>query len=227
MRKWHVVVLIAVLLSACTAPGIGVKKYTGFTELKFPSNSLAPGQIVEIYSDPEKVEITYQPNIPRDKASSSPGWDIASVEARAASANLELEIINVLKATGSSSSSVRAQVQYSNTKTTLVPKYYIYSTLKRDIGSSKSLQEQLRAYIGNGTRFDVVTMILTATVTFKLVDPNNNKLKIDSQVIEKLNSRFGLSFSLSNESSTAISGKDLVIGIHYDPNMVNFILKSI
>lgn len=227
MKAKILIAFVVIALSGCASAPLGVQNYTGFTELKFPSNNLAPGQIIEIYSKPEKIEITYQPDIPWDRVSTSPGWDIAGTDASEVKANLGLEVIKALEATGQSTANTKAIVQLTNTKTTLIPKEVIYSTLKKNISERKSLQEQIKDYSEIGTRFDVITETLTASVTFSLVDADNHELKIDSDVIQKLNSKFNLSLSLTTGNTTAISGKDLVVGIHYDPNMVRLILNKI
>jgi hypothetical protein len=218
---------IVLALAGCASAPLGVQNYTGFTELKFPSNSLAPGQIIEVYSKPEKIEITHQPDIPWDRVSTSPGWDMAGADVSEVKANLTLEVLKVLEATGQATANTRAVVQLTNTKTALIPKEVIYSALKKNISSNESLKEQINDYSDNGTRFDVITSTLTATVAFSLVDANNNELKIDSEVIQKLNSKLNLGLTLANGNATAISGKDLVVGIHYDPNMIRLILKKI
>jgi hypothetical protein len=220
------IALALLLLSGCGVREPGLTKYTGFTELPFPSNSYAVGQIVEIYSSPRKVEITYQPDIPWDQQTVSPGWDISSTDTEKIKSNLAVEISKVLQGSYEYASEKTVRIQLSNTKTRVIPKSLIYGTLKEDIEKNVGLKGQLNDYIENGTKFDVVTMTLSANISFSLVDSSDQEVAIDSEVIKKLNSEFDVGFKQQSGTNKVITGNDLVVGIHHDPQMVAIILKK-
>lgn len=222
-----VIAVVVLLLPGCRVYEPGLTKYTGFTELPFPSNSYAVGQIVEIYSIPtKKVEITYQPDIPWDQQTVSLGWDISSTQTEKIKSNLATEISELLKGSYEYASEKTVKIQLSNTKTRVIPKNRIYNTLKKDINDDAALKEQLNDYIKAGTRFDVVTMTLSANISFSLVDSNGREAAIDSEVIKKLNSTFDVGFKQESGTNKIITGNDLVVGIHYDSRMVAIILKK-
>lgn len=221
--------LITLIIGGCASTEktrIGIQDYTGFTELRFPSNSYAPGQIVEIYPSSEKVEITHQPKIPWDKESVSPGWDISSIVATKTEMRLAVEITKIAKAKYSYVTDKNIKIRLTDTKTRLIPKSVIYSTLKKDLQNNADLKTQLTDYIKNGIPFNVITMILSARISFEIIDNSNNQVEVDSEIIKQINSELGLKFDKVNETNKFITGDDLVIGIHYDPSMINIILSS-
>lgn len=226
MKKLFLFAII-IILASCAVQQTGLEKHTGFTELPFPSNSFKSGQIVEVYSKPRKVEITHEPDIPWDRATISEGWNISSTETNNIRSALAAEISKVLKAKYEYASAENIQVDFTNTKTTIVPKSTIYSAVKREIIGDQDLQDQIKDYMETGTHFDVVTTTLSANVSFTLVDASKNEISIDSEVIEKLNSDFNIDFDKENGSKKVITGSNLVIGIHTDPKLVGIIMKKI
>lgn len=213
------------LLAGCATKEVGIQKHTGFVELPFPSNTYASGQIVEIYSSPRKVEVTFDPQIPWDQASISDGWDISADETSEIKTKFATEISKLLTASASHNSTQKVQVEFTDTKTRLVPKNKIFISIDKAITDDPSLKRQLQIYMNDGTHFDVVTQTISATIAFKVVDTNNQEVEVDSEVIKKLNSDFNISFSRKAGSNKVISGKDLVVGIHYDRKMINLLTK--
>lgn len=225
-----VISIALMFLSGCHRPveRIGLTKYTDFVELPFPSNSYTVGQIVQIFSDPRKVEIIHQPDIPWDQQTVSPGWDISSTQTEEIESNLAIEIDRVLEGSYVHDSNETVQIKLTNTKTRVIPKTRIYGALKKDIENDvDGLRTLLNDYIEHGYRFDVVTMILSANISFSLVNSSGQEVEIDSEVIEKLNSEFDVGFTKKSGTNKVISGDDLVVGIHYDPQMVEIILEKL
>ena len=225
--KKLLVVVIAIVLASCATTKIGLEKHTGFTELPFPSNSFKSGQIVEVYSNPRKVEITHPSEIPWDQATVSEGWSISSTATNNIRSTLATEISKVLKAKYQYASTETIQVDFTNTKTTIVPKSIIYSAVKKAIKENSDLQELIKDYMDTGTHFDVITTTLSANVSFTLVDASKNEVSIDSEIIKKLNSDFNIDFSKTDGSKKVVTGSNLVIGIHLDPKLVSIIMKKI
>jgi len=207
----------------------GLTKYTGFAELPFPSNSYAVGQIVQIYSEPRKVEIVYQPDIPLDIQTVSIGWNISGTQTiENIKSNLAIEISNVLQGSYEYASKETVKTQLINTKTREIPKGYIYSALKNDIENDvNGVKTLLNNYIETGNKFDVVTMTLSANISFSLVDPNGQEIAIAPEVIKELNSELDMGFEQESGTNKVITGNDLVVGLHYDPQMVAIILENL
>ena len=219
--------ILTILIASCAGTKVGLEKHTGFTELPFPSNNFKPGQIVEIYSKPRKVEITHQADIPWDQLSSSEGWNISSTETNNIKATLSTEIIKILKGKYEYASNETVQVNFTNTRTNVIQKSDIYSAVKKALKSTPDLKEQINDFMSEGTHFDVITTTLSANVSFTLIDSTKNAVDVDSEVIKKINSSFNIDFSNDSGSKQVITGSNLVIGIHTDPKMVNIIMKKI
>lgn len=227
MKKLFVLFVLALIIGGCAVQQVGITKYTGFTELPFPSNVYTPGQIVEVFSSPNKVEVTFDPQIPWDQATISEGWKISSTETDNIKANLATEISKVLKGEIGYSNDKKIIVDFEDTKTRIVPKNKIFGSLGQNISTDGTLKQQLKSYIKNGTHFDVITQTLSATVTFKIVDNNNSVVSVDADVVNKLNSKLKINLSKQSGTNKLISGTNLVVGIHYDPQMIDILLAGI
>lgn len=222
------ILVVALLLVGCARVSeVGIAKYTGFTELPFPSNAYVSGQIVEIYSMQRKVEITFDPEIPWDQVTLSDGWKINATEIEDIKVTFSSEIKRILEGTAGYSADHKVIVAFDDTKTRIIPKYRISNALYSSIQTDPSLKDHLESYIDEGTHFDVITQTLSATISFTAVDNSNSELKIDSEVIRKLNSEFNLDFKHGASSNKVISGTNLVVGFHYDPKMIKILLNKI
>lgn len=226
MKKYVLILMGVMMLASCASNQMGLEKHTGFTDLPFPSNAFKSGQIVEIFSKPRKVEITFQPDIPWDQATTSAGWNISSTETSNIKATLATEISKILKGKYKFASSESVEVAFTNTKTTLVSKNTIYTAVKNALEDNADLVEQIELFMDDGTHFDVITTTLSANVSFTLVDSFNNEVEIDSEVIKKLNSDFNIDFNQADGSKKVITGSNLVIGIHTDPKLVRLLMKN-
>ncbi|WP_323847036.1 hypothetical protein [Microbulbifer magnicolonia] len=223
--KYPLFAMLVILLASCVGNQVGIQKHTGFVELPNPSNIYTSGQIVEIYSSPRKVEVAFDPQIPWDLASTSKGWDISVEETSNIRSKFESEISKILSAGASYNSNQRIQVEFTDTKTSLIPKNRIFRAIDEAINNDSSLRRQLQAYMKDGTHFDVITQTLNATVSFKVIDESNQEITIDSEVIEKLNSEFKVDFSREIGSNRVVSGKNVTVGIHYDPKMISLLTE--
>ncbi|CAI4159152.1 conserved exported hypothetical protein [Alteromonas macleodii] len=223
--KYAFIAISVMVLSSCASRNVGIQKHTGFTELPFPSNTYQPGQIVEIYSSPRKVEVTFDPQIPWDQASTSEGWDISADEASNIKSKLATEINKIIEANTSVNSTYQVSVEFTETKTRLIPKNRIFKALDEAIQKDSSLKRLLDMYMDDGTRFDVITQTLNATISFKVLSSSGQVLNLDSEVIEKLSSDFDIEFSRQAGSNSIISGSNLTVGIHYDPKMIALLVK--
>ncbi len=227
MKRNLIVIALIVFLASCATHQVGLEKHTGFTELPFPSNSFASGQIVEIYSSPRKVEITHQPDIPWDQAHISEGWDISNTETNTLRSTLATKISKVLKGKYEFASTEKVTVEFTNTKTRIVQKSTIYSAVKKELKINKDLKEMIADFMEDGRHYDVITTTLSANVTFSLVDSTNNEVEIDSEVLEKINSSFDIDFKKDSSSNKVITASNLVVGIHTDPKLIKIIMKKI
>ena len=75
-----------------------IPEHTGFIQLPFPSNLYKSGQLIEVFKEPPKVEVTYDPKIPSVHFISSPGWDIRSSRAAKIKTGLSAEIQKIITA---------------------------------------------------------------------------------------------------------------------------------
>ncbi|MEM5529788.1 hypothetical protein WN093_13280 [Gammaproteobacteria bacterium AS21] len=226
MKRYIFVLIAVIMLASCASNKVGLEKHTGFTELPFPSNSFKSGQIVEIYSKPRKVAITFQPDIPWDQATTSQGWNISSTETSTIRATLATEISKILKGKYEFASTESVQVDFTNTKTSVIAKNTIFTAVKTALKDNSDLVDQIAIYMDDGTHFDVITTTLSANVSFILVDASKNAVEIDPEVIKKLNSDFNIDFNQAGGSKKVITGSNLVIGIHTDPKLIRLLMKK-
>tara|TARA_B110000046_G_C12968231_1_gene387742 strand:+ start:79 stop:783 length:705 start_codon:yes stop_codon:yes gene_type:complete len=230
MKKLLSIAILGILLimnSCSTTKNIGLTEQTGFVELPFPSNNYKPGQIIEVYSRPSKVEITHQPSINWDQLNSSPGWNISSTQTKELKRTLSAEISNILKGKYDYASSENVKVEFTNTKTTVIQKSTIYSAVKSELKNNTELNEQITDFMDDGTHFDVITSTLSANISFTLVNSSNQSVDLDSEVIEQINSQFDIDFSKGTTGNRVITGENLVVGIHKDPKIVKLIMKRL
>lgn len=227
MRVYGYIVqlLVVLVIAGCASQQVGVTKYTGFSELPFPSNAYASGQIIEIYSSPKKVEITFDPKIPWDQATVSEGWRITGSESENIKSNFAIKITKILKGTAGYNSDKKVKVDFSDTQTRIVPKNTIFAAVGKSIQEDPTLSRLLESYRKNGTHFDVITQTLNASISFSIVDTSGAVLDVDSEVIKKLNSEFNLNFERKVGNNKTITGSNLVVGIHYDPEMIDILMK--
>jgi hypothetical protein len=225
MNKPVFLSIFVLIIAGCATSKVGMKGSAGFKELTFPSNSYGPGQIVEIYSSPEKVEVTYQPQIPLDKVAVSPGWNISIIEVNKIESLLAAKISTVAKAHYSFASQNNIQVKLTDTKAKLIPKSIIFNALRKDLQSNYDLKSHIAGYMSRGAEFCVITMTLSARVSFSIVDSSDNEIVVDPAIIEKINSELGFKFKKQTGSNKLISGEDLVVGIHYDRMMIGIIMS--
>ena len=230
MKTKTTIAILSILLFVVgckTTNNIGLERQTGFVELPFPSNNYKPGQIVEIYTRPSKVDITHQADINWDQVNSSPGWNISSTQTKDIKRTLSAEISNILKGTYDFASTENVKVEFTNTKTTVIQKSTIYSAVKKEIEDNAELKEQITDFINDGTHFDVITSTLSANISFSLVNSSNQTIELDSEVIKKINSQFDIDFNKETTGNRVISGENLVVGIHKDPKIIKLIMRRL
>ena len=226
MKKLSILSIVLCLSFGCSST-LGINKYTGFTEVVFPSSIFSPGQIVEIYSKPRKVELTYNPQIEFLPIQESRGWDIQGTEALNMLADIETEIEKILTANASYKNSLKSEISLSETGTRVIPKNIIYQQLQEDL-KDKKLQEQLQEYKIRGTKFCVITAVLTAKVTIRITGAKEIFSKIYPSIQEELHSKINISLKKDGENSATFSCNEnnLVVGIHYDPIMIDILMKD-
>lgn len=226
-QRYLAVIAFVVGLAGCgTYRNVGVSKYTGFADLPFPSNSYAAGQIVEIYSTPRKVEITYDPRIAWDATSLSDGWAITADATTTLKADLQAKIADAVNAGASTAANYKVKVSFTDVKTRIAEKLIIYDNIKKSLSDNQNLVDMIKAYKSQNTHFDVITQTLSAKVTFALTDSSGVSIKVDPVLLQKLNSSVGADFAWQSDENVYITGGELVVGFQYDPNMVDSLLAK-
>ena len=223
----------ALMLGACASPSpelgvvreVGTGEPVGFAELPYPSNAYASGQIVELQAVPRKVEIAFDPKIPADMVTVSDGWRISSEEAESMRVKLAQEIARTLRGTPGYGAGSRVSVDFSDTRTRIVPKNQIFAAISKHVQKDPALHRLLRGYRANGTRFDVVTETLSATISLSVADASGAPVEIGPAMLEKLQSELSLRFEKNGNGQKTVRGSNVVVGIQYDPKMVGVILN--
>lgn len=224
-------VLAALAIAACAGSEVGVGRETGvrepvgFAELPHPSDAYASGQIVELHAQWRKVEITFDPRIPVDLVIVSDGWRISSAEVESMRVKLAQEIASTLQGTPGYRPGSTVKVDFSDTRTRIVPKNQIFAAISRHVQKDPALLRLLAGYRDRGTRFDVVTETLSATIWLSVVDASGAPVEIGAAMLEKLQSELSLKFEKSAEGDRTVRRSNVVVGIQYDPRMVGVILN--
>ena len=227
-KSLYLFLIVSLIIVSCKSTGgrIGLSESTGFIELPFPSNSYKPGQIVEVYSRPTKVDITHQPAIGWDQFSSSPGRDIATSKTQEIEGNLSAKIANIVDGEYEFVDRSNVKVSFTDTKTYTIQKSTIYSVLKSELNENSDLKDLIKISVEDGTHFDIITSVISGSIAFSIVDDNNHSIELDSEVIQKINSEFDMNFGLDSSTNTIISGDNLIVGFHKDPKLMNRILMQ-
>ena len=220
---------------SCVPNGIAVKKHTGFHELPFASNNYSTGQIVELYTKPNKVDITYTPKfestnrLGMNTLLKSPGWNIKSSNTDNVKAEIEADIKNVATAEGSYSSDTEIEISFTDTETQTISKRDIYGVISQDIYDDTMLKDLILKYKShkNRIKFSVVTSVLKAKVSFRLKNSSGQTINVSSADLSKINAKLNLNFSRQASSDIFITGDKLVVGIHTDPIMMDVILADV
>ena len=223
-------VLAVLVVVGCAATDAGVREIgtsepTGFTVLPYPSNLYASGQIIERNAASKKVDITFDPKIPADMVSVSEGWRISSADAESMRARLAQEIASTLRGTPGYGAGRTVKVDFCDTRTKIVPKTMIFAAISRHVQKDPSLLKLLKGYRDNGTRFEVVTETLSATISLSVVDSSGARVEVGPAMLEKLQSELSLNFEKDANGAKSVRGKNVVVGILYDPKMVGVILN--
>ncbi len=213
--------LIAVLLiSGCSSlDSIGLTNSSGFIELPFPSSNYAIGQVVEIRSSPVKVEITFDPAIPADQVAIPEGWNISTETLNSISAKTSLQMSKIISENSNQIGTEKILVTLSDIKTRMVPKYTLYKYLQEGLKKNPELNTMIKNYIDSGTKFNVITQITSAKISFTIIGTSGTGATIDADLLKKINSRMNTNFVQGDDKKTYISGS-LIIGFIADPKMM-------
>jgi hypothetical protein len=203
-----------------------INKHTGFMKLPFPSKNISLGQIVEVFTKPEKVEITYDSNFDSSKMKSSQGWSISVAESNKINVAVTAKIASILKPYYPKIDCTLT-VEFLNKKTEFFEKNLIFKKVDSTIAVNASLKRHLVLYNSKGAHFNVITQIITGKIKVSVFKDSNDTGLINGAVLNQLNAEFDLVFNQDSSVKRIISEDDLIFGFHYDPNMINILYKEI
>lgn len=214
---------LTVALCSCAHQQTGPGKY-GFMPLKFPSNLYSPGQIVEIYSRPEKVEILYTPAIYSPRI--SPGWNTNDDDQANATATTKTQVTAAVKLNASAGVTDSLTVDLSHTTVKTYDEFMILAELQADIKGNPTLETMLRDRLKRCIKISVITETLEAVIDVKAKDDVNGSLDLTADNLKALSEQFGLTLK-NSRTSHGYSSDPLVVGYYYDPLLIEQVLAPI
>ena len=230
MNKILLVFLFIFTTSGCSkniSPIKPVNKQVGFTILPFPSDNFMVGQIVELYTKPNKVIITYSPDtLKNKKIHIYKGWNISDSSENFIKRNLQKDISKILKSKYTFASEKNLEISFINTQTNSIYKHDIFNTLKNTLKNNVMIRDHILGFRHSKwrTKYDVVIQTLSAYISFKLTDSSGHIVAINPSTIEKINTKLPLNFFRSGEK--IITDSRLVVGIYTDPDILDILIKQ-
>lgn len=224
--RFAALVVITLVIGSCSSgpAHYGIDRATGFRELRFPQNELAPGQIVQYFSAEDRASVIFDPKI-TGAVTESRSPTVSGYWATNLKSSLGLSVQNVVKANLGVNYDVSVEITLKETKTRTIESYVIFGELGEQITRDDRLREYLRSSLVKLDGVDVITSVLIADIEMQLRDDSGVALPVSAPLAESISGELG--FALSNTTGTAIGGKQLVVGFHSDPHMLEMALESI
>lgn len=220
-----------VLLATFLAMGCASMKSMGLAsdsksyEPDYPASNYSIGQIVEMSSLQGKVNVVYTPSIPVDQEGNGEGSDVSSDKLKSLSTKLATKIEGIIADNLAQVGSDKVTVTVSGVTTQSVPKFTIYRHLQESFRKNPDLLSMTKRYGELGTRFNVITRITTANISFTVSDPLGKEATLDPEIVKTINSRLNADFKQSKDRKTC-SGEDLVLSFEADPKMVPSLVQD-
>ena len=222
MKYFKVTLLVCVfaLLTGCDdLPSIG-----GYKMFYLPSSNYKVGQVFAIYSKPKKVDIIHYTSLKPEDFLKSKSADFTKEETK----KLKLHIKGIIEGEITAKLGVEASkyinVKYTNTRVVDAIHTKVYSRIKEDMDKDPEAKKLIKFLVAKKkVKLNVATSILTADIEVTIKDHINAGLDLD---VPKLLDTLEVGFGPSAERNNTIVGKNLAIGFHVDPNIVELLLEE-
>ena len=220
MKKLLLACAALVLLTSCKPE---LPSIAGYNMFFLPSNNYKVGQIIAIYTKPKKIDIIHNTKLEEGDFLPSKSANFTSEETSKLTAHIEASVKDQVDAAFGLNASRYISVRYLNTRVVDLVHTNAYSRIKNAIAADPDVQEYLtKLKYEKGVKLDVASSILTADIEVTINDGVEAGVDISApKLLDKLDIGFGPDVTRAN----TIVGKQLAIGYHADPNLVNFLVR--
>ena len=218
MKKLKKSVSTLAILFACSACGMN-KNPTTYFDFPHMHKGYRVGQIIEKYSDPEKIEIVYTPACDE--------IDFQYSEAASISTEMKQVLETAIKAKiGTIDPSIKAKltesykIHFTDVWAEWTDKVNMFEYYKKLFDSDEKpfLEEYLKAYREDGVAFDIFSLIVHARVSIEKL--SNGTISFDEKI--KIGEALSADFAYNDESNKIITSEEIIpAGHHADPCMIS------
>lgn len=187
-------------------------------EPDYPASNYSIGQIVEISAMQGKVNVVYTPSISGDEADSE-GCDISSEKIKSVSAKLASRIEEIIAENVSQVGESKVTVSISGVSTQSIPKFTVYRHLQESLRKNPELLSMMKNYTQLGSRFNVITRVTVADISFTVTDGLGKDAALDADVLRIINARLDASFRQSKDKKSC-SCDGMILSFEADPKMI-------
>lgn len=193
-------------------------------EPDYPARNYSIGQIVEISSMQGKVDIVYTPSISGEEADTE-GSDISSDKIKSVSTKLASKIEEIIAENVSQVGASTVTVSITGVATRSIPKFTVYRHLQESLRKNPELLSMMKNYTQLGTRFNVITRITTADISFTVTDGLGKDAALDADVLRIINARLDTAFRQSKDKK-ACSDDGMILAFEADPKMISSLVQE-
>lgn len=219
-----IAVSLALTLAGCASMNkMGIGPDAKSFEPDYPASGYSIGQIVEINSMQGKVSVIYTPSVPAD--SDREGTDLSSDKIKSISTKLGARIEEIINENLAQAGTERVIVSVSGVRTQTIPKFTIYRHLQESFRKNPELMAMTKSYSEMGTKFNVITRVTTADISFSVIEANGKESPIDPDVLRVVNSRLNAEFRQAKDKKSC-AGEDMILSFEADPKMIASIVSA-
>lgn len=212
------------ILTGCNSTQFGHSDTSGFIAFPPANNDYEPGQLVEQYSS-DRVEILADPELSGQRLENSSEWGLSLDTVEPLKDDITSRIEEVVDELSEFEVDWVVVADFIDTTSKKAPKLEMWTGLKKEL-ENEALHEMIAVYAESGTRHDVLTQLLGAKITFKVLNEETNEpLHLSEQVVALVNASLMMDFSLDASGNSATTG-DMIIGMFYDPKMVMLLVDA-
>ena len=221
LKQITAVMLLTVPLSASTCPR-SAPGLPGFQPFPVPSSAFHVGQVVAVYTRPNKVSIITDPNFPQDSARTVAVNQGSISTSKAA---IEAGYKNAVQGTLGGVRIRDVTVDYSNTRSLQTRQDQIVAALVEKLKGDALARAYVRDLQRQGVVMNVIETIFVADLSITFKDSTGATVAVTGPTLSELKNKIGGEYTL-NENGTVL-GKTLAIGFQTSPDILRFVLTQV
>ncbi|MGI4863809.1 MAG: hypothetical protein ACRYFZ_07770 [Janthinobacterium lividum] len=228
MKNLRLSLALFCALSCVITPKL-VFAQNGLAKFTLPTNAYKVGEIIAVYSKPEKVTIVWNPKLSFDDVSTV---DIQESRVKTGEAKIKAKLDSVIKANVGANFSYKVEVNYTNARAQQPDGATLMAGLKKAWKAPENADavayvrqvKNTKGVIRRSTHLDVIEMIYIADINAEITDSKGANINLDVALLQKINASLGgvLAFSKTGKAK----GLSLPVGYQTNPNMVDMLINS-